>query len=357
LWALATTAVVAERARARATFARREAMATSLVEEHAALHAVTALVARGADLTDLCSLVAQSAATLLSGRVGLVLRFDSAGHGELVGRCVNGIEGYPECGQRLPFEPGSAIGTVLAAGRTARVAPMAPSPFQRHLGERLATPIEIEGHLWGAVAVAGTQDHPLAPDSEERIERFAELVALAIANAEAREQLLVQARTDALTGVANHRAFQEHLEQEARRAREAGRPLALIVFDVDRFKSVNDSGGHLAGDEVLSEVARRIAVSTGPGAVVGRLGGDEFAALLPGCDAAAGRLVAERARRLVAAEPVGPQRVTISAGVSDLAVATNPRELLKSADDALYRAKALGRDACLQSIPQTSIEV
>lgn len=346
--ALAIAAVVAERMRARTAFSRREAATAALLEEHAALHSVAAFVAHGAAMEDVCARVAELAAGLLDGEVGLVLRFGESGAGRIVGRWVREITNYPEPGGELRFAPDSAIGTVLATHRTARVASSAPSPFRTHLGERVATPINIGGRLWGAMAVGGTQDRKLAPDVEGRIERFAELVTLAIGNAEARAQLVEQATTDSLTGVANHRTFHERLADEVASARRHGRPLAVIVFDVDRFKSVNDASGHLTGDAVLAEVAQQIKAELRGGSLLGRLGGDEFAAMLPDCDASGARIVAERARSLVREHALARNRpVTISAGVSDLQDAGTAEDLLQRADDALYRAKAGGRDACL----------
>lgn len=241
---------------------------------------------------------------------------------------------------------------MLATHRTARVASSAPSLFRSHLGERVATPIEIGGRLWGAMAVGATQDGLLAPDIEERIERFAELVTLAIGNAEARAQLVEQATTDSLTGVANHRAFHERLADEVASARRRGRALAVIVFDIDRFKSVNDASGHLTGDAVLAEVAQQIKTELRGGSLLGRLGGDEFAAMLPDCDASGARIVAERARSLVREHALARTRpVTISAGVSDLQDADNAEDLLQRADDALYRAKAGGREPACYTQP------
>ena len=348
LTALACTALLAERMRARAAFSRREAATAAMLDEHAALHNVAALVARGAAMEQVCARVAELAAGLLHSEVGLVLRFEESGRGKIVGRWVREIANYPELGGELRFAPDSAIGTVLTTRRTARVTSGAPSVFRRQLGERVATPIEIGGRLWGVIAVGATRDDPFAPDIKERIERFAELVTLAIGNAEARAQLVVQATTDPLTGLANHGAFHQRLDDEVGRARCHRRPLALIVFDVDRFKSVNDSGGHLMGDAVLVEVSRRINAALREDWLLGRLGGDEFAALLPDCDAAGARAIGERARSLVREDEFADARtVTISAGISDLQVANNAEELLQRADEALYRAKSGGRDACL----------
>jgi diguanylate cyclase (GGDEF)-like protein len=304
-------------------------MSAALLEEHAALQEIAAMVARGAALEDLCARVAESAARLLDGEVALVLRFDESGRGHLVGRSMSAIANYPSPGEELKFAPASAIGTVLSQRRTARVAPRTPSPFQRDLGERIATPLELDGRLWGAMAVGVAGDRALGPDSEGRIERFAELVTLAIGNAEARAQLVARATTDPLTGLANHRAFHERLQDEVARALRYARPLSLVVIDVDRFKAINDTAGHQSGDAVLAEVARRIVSVTRTDSLVGRLGGDEFAVLLPECDGATALQVAERARLAVRSRAIGSHPcVTVSVGVGDLGCAATPQQLL-----------------------------
>lgn len=152
-----------------------------------------------------------------------------------------------------------------------------------------------------------------------------------------------QARTDALTGLPNRRALLEELERELARRRRNGRPLALVMMDLDHFKQVNDLHGHPVGDAVLRETAGRLSSVTRQGETLGRIGGEEFAWLLPDTTPAT---AAERGRQAVAdLDFADVGRCTISAGVSaltseDLGV----DELLRRADEALYRAKAAGRN-------------
>jgi diguanylate cyclase (GGDEF)-like protein len=336
----------------RAAFARRQSAADELLREHAALRDMAAFVAQGHELPALCAHVAQSAAGLLDAEIGLVLRFEDQ-RGILVGRWVRTLRNFPECGEQYRFEPGSAIEQVQAHRRTARVAPGTPSPFRHDFGERVASPIELDGRLWGAVAVAGTRARPLPARGEVRLESFAELVALAIGNADARAQLVAQATTDPLTGVANRRAFDVRLASECLRAHRYARPLSLAIFDVDRFKSINDSVGHLAGDEVLIEIARRLSSTLRPDALLARLGGDEFAAILPECDASTARGVVQRAVREVSATAIGDvPRVTVSSGVADLAQsAASAEELYERADMDLYCVKQHPRATMLTVVP------
>nr|WP_225937169.1 diguanylate cyclase [Myxococcus sp. RHSTA-1-4] len=161
--------------------------------------------------------------------------------------------------------------------------------------------------------------------------------------------------TDGLTGVHNHRHFQERLRDEFRRAQRYDDALSLILLDLDHFKSVNDQHGHAAGDGVLREVAGALQRGVRETDLVARYGGEEFAVLLPRTHLTGALTVAERVRRELRALRVGPDgclRVTASLGVSSFphrSVLT-PEQLLLTADEALYRAKHEGRDRiCLHS--------
>ncbi len=152
------------------------------------------------------------------------------------------------------------------------------------------------------------------------------------------------ASTDALTGLANRGAFDTALHAAAAEAREHGRPLSLVVFDVDAFKSVNDRFGHPVGDRVLAEVGRRLATQAREGEVVARIGGEEFAWILPGLSQTEALEAAERVRARVGAT-LFPEagRLTLSAGVGLLGTGDAPG-LYALADAALLRAKREGRD-------------
>lgn len=166
--------------------------------------------------------------------------------------------------------------------------------------------------------------------------------------AEYHEEIHRLAVIDPLTGVHNRRSLTETLAREVERARRFGRGLAVVLFDVDHFKAVNDRLGHLAGDMVLKEVAARLRGQTRRDELFARYGGEEFAAVLPETDTEGALVYADRARRAVAATPVvfegEPCPVTVSAGVGVLGAAVTPEELLRAADDRLYEAKRAGRN-------------
>ena len=178
------------------------------------------------------------------------------------------------------------------------------------------------------------------------------LIAIFAAGAKYRERLLrlkteVErlSRTDALTGVANRRAFDERLEFELRRAARTGSALAVILVDLDRFKDVNDRNGHPAGDAVLTEVAQCLAGRLRLDDLLARLGGDEFGAIVSGLYGQALEALAGTLCGLVATCAVGPDAIQVTASVG-AAARTRPvtaEELVRAADDALYAAKARGR--------------
>jgi diguanylate cyclase (GGDEF)-like protein/PAS domain S-box-containing protein len=154
-----------------------------------------------------------------------------------------------------------------------------------------------------------------------------------------------QAATDALTGLGNHRAFQQRIRLEVSKAKEVQSGLALVMLDIDGFKEINDSRGHLAGDEVLHGIAVVVSDAAGRGDVY-RYGGDEFAALLPGSDCPKARLTADKIRRAVETWRNGiDARVTVSLGVASLGLAaTSAEELIYGADAAMYWAKSAGKN-------------
>lgn len=161
-----------------------------------------------------------------------------------------------------------------------------------------------------------------------------------------REQLSAMARTDELTGLLNRRYLDLRFAEEFERMGIRGRPLAVVIFDVDHFKRFNDEHGHEAGDRVLQAVSRRARETLRCYDVLGRYGGEEFVAVLPGLHCGDATPVAERLRRDVEQLDVEGLRVTISIGIActEVVAAASPIELLSAADSALYRAKSAGRN-------------
>jgi diguanylate cyclase (GGDEF)-like protein len=153
------------------------------------------------------------------------------------------------------------------------------------------------------------------------------------------------ARTDGLTGLLNHRVFQERIREEIDRALRYNRPLSLILFDIDHFKKFNDTYGHPIGDQVLKMTARTIRGLLRRTDQAFRYGGEEFCILLPETGLENAVLVAERLRQKIAANrTVRNLSVTISLGVASFAKGETPEAVIKRADTALYRGKEGGRN-------------
>jgi len=188
----------------------------------------------------------------------------------------------------------------------------------------------------------------------------AALLALVLALVRSRRQL-AQAREEArrnrrladldgLTGLHNRRYFHEQLAREVARAQRYGRDLALVVFDLDDFKSINDRIGHLAGDAVLAETAERARGVVRSADIACRVGGDEFAVLLPEASGGEAELLCERLHRAVSSTAVAEAgNVSVSAGIAELRADDDPNTFFERADQALYRAKERGKSQVVRA--------
>ncbi len=189
-------------------------------------------------------------------------------------------------------------------------------------------------------------DHEPSTDDIERAEALAESSIPAIENARRYGEARKLAETDALTGLYNQRFFHETLRREVLRAQRYERNLALIVFDVDDFKGINDEIGHLAGDRVLAQAADRLRDAVRSVDVACRIGGDEFAVILPESSAQDADQLFRRVQSSMRGTALGPdeERLRLSAGIAELQHGDTAAGLFERADGALYRAKDQGKD-------------
>jgi diguanylate cyclase (GGDEF)-like protein len=205
-------------------------------------------------------------------------------------------------------------------------------------GEALAVPLVGDGVRLGALLVAMPANVQLELDAE-LVAAAADIAAASLAQERRLALTYAEARRDALTGLLNRRAFDEHIDDLLEREL-----ITLILLDVDRFKDVNDMDGHAAGDEVLSTVARVLLRSARANEEVFRIGGDEFALVVLG-DASDASHATERVLRAVREHSRGRKLPTLSAGIAEASSSESDKtSLVARADAALYAAKEAGRD-------------
>jgi diguanylate cyclase (GGDEF)-like protein len=202
-----------------------------------------------------------------------------------------------------------------------------------------------EGELIGTLAAFWRGRDREATDGElAHLEELAGRAGPAIENARRFREVRQLADLDALTNLHNRRYFHETLARESTRAHRYDRRLALVVFDIDDFKAINDRIGHLAGDAVLASVAERVHSVVRGADVACRVGGDEFAVILPESTLGDAEQLYRRVQFAVASRPLGPfERIHLSAGLAELRPEDDAKTFFERADEALYHAKETGK--------------
>jgi len=205
-------------------------------------------------------------------------------------------------------------------------------------------PIELEDNLRGALLIADPESRG---SSVRHARAFARRFAVALGSEQRRASLLKQAYYDDLTGLPNRQLFKDRLERELAHAKRTNTQVAIIYIDLDRFKNVNDSMGHSAGDALLLAVSQRLVAQIRESDTLARLGGDEFVLIAPGPEEQPAHVLAERLQSALR-EPIVVQDATCFAQAS-IGLAVYPQDgadaegLLRSADIAMYRSKTSGR--------------
>jgi diguanylate cyclase (GGDEF)-like protein len=226
-------------------------------------------------------------------------------------------------------------------------------PFRFYAGAPLIAPL---GTPFGTISVLDRASRGLTESQVTALRSLARQIvrqcALEQENTALRRanvRLAEISMTDALTGVANRRAFDERLEAEEMRTRQTGETFSLLMMDVDNFKRFNDRHGHLAGDQALARIANTLRSNNRSSDLLARYGGEEFALILPQTRAEVAAAVAERLRAAVEAAEMPCQPITLSIGVAAYDRPRGTSGLIAAADQALYAAKSAGRNRVIVS--------
>jgi diguanylate cyclase (GGDEF)-like protein len=250
-------------------------------------------------------------------------------------------------GQRIPLGVG-ILGKVARTGEMALVSNLGGEthllgilPDSRSV---LCIPITYGETLLGVLNVESRAENAFSPQDLLLLNTLADLLATALHNAFVFQKLQQQSITDGLTGVKTRRFFWEALSTEWKRASRSGRPFSVVLIDLDKFKEVNDTHGHLEGDLVLARVGRLLELKCRQSNIVARYGGDEFVILMPETSAEQAQILSERLRLWVASDPMlADHQVTGSFGVGTYPVhGTTVEDLIRVADAGLYVSKRAG---------------
>ncbi|MGH2858270.1 MAG: diguanylate cyclase [Solirubrobacteraceae bacterium] len=333
--------------------------AQRLAAEQAAMRRVATAAIDGDSADGFYQLVAVEIGRLLRAGGAGILRLDDGREARTLGSWARDPERQFEVGDRFPVAPESDFGRALALGRPLRADTHAPDTALGSLGYQssISVPIRVGGRTWGLLTIVADGVGELTGAHERRLIEFAGLISTAVTSFEDRAALAAQASTDALTGVANQRTFRERLAADLARARRYDTTVALAMIDVDHFKRVNDACGHEVGDEVLVEVSAQLHAAIRAGDTLARVGGDEFAWIMPETTAGEAVAAVQRARRAISAGAATEARVTISGGICDTSWTSDPTELMRFADRALYASKRDGRDQVRPYAPSGADEL
>jgi|GEM_PF-1708011 len=262
-------------------------------------------------------------------------------------------------GAKLPVRRRSALAEVVFERRAVSSDDLEIDPRlhdyrdwirERRLRSGAFLPLVVENRVIGMLSVNATSaPRVFSADEVNVFETVANQIAIGVRNARLYGRAKDRANEDSLTGLSNHRYLQERLDNEIARAERAGLPLAIVLLDLNNFKSFNDNFGHQAGDEVLRFVANAVTSCLRTTDVAGRYGGDEFLVILPQADEGGARLLLSRLRRKVeqrndAGFP--PIPIEMSAGIAVYPrEADNKADLVATADRAMYADKKRGTSA------------
>jgi diguanylate cyclase (GGDEF)-like protein len=331
----------AENARLVVSLRRRQRLLEQLL-------AIQSSITRRRPLNQTFDMITEAAQDALRSEIAVLWLRDAQDADRVL---VVSAAGVPGEWRRLPPVPlgeAGAAGAAIRDDRLVTACARAVAPLDDGLYACLAAPVHESGAVTGGLVVADRdRDRTYSGADERSVGAFAEQVSLALTDANTLFRM-EEALHDALTGLASRKLFLERLGQRLHHASLDGSTVALLFLDLDRFKEINDTLGHAAGDQLLMITADRLKAQVRDGGVAARFGGDEFAVMLPqvgGADEAVS-VAARIVDALAAPMAIAQRRLIINASIgialSDLSV-REPAELMHRADVAMYQAKRNGR--------------
>ncbi|MGH9535110.1 MAG: diguanylate cyclase [Terriglobales bacterium] len=257
--------------------------------------------------------------------------------------------------RRVPL----GMGIVGAAARTGQLM-LIPDlrqnaqaiPVHADSGAALAIPIVYAGQTLGVLNLESAAPRAFAPDRVHVLRTLADQIAIALNNSLGFQQMQQQAITDGLTGLKTRRYFMEELQREWKRSSRSGRPFSVVLIDLDNFKNINDTHGHMEGDMTLVHLARVLQQKCRGSNTLARYGGDEFTILMPEGNAQMASSLCDRLKVWLATDSkLSDRQLTASFGVASYPEhGTTPEEVLRAADVSMYAAKGAGGNQVMAQV-------
>ena len=239
--------------------------------------------------------------------------------------------------QELARAAEADVVTVRVGGRVEQLAPGSASGAVR---SEVSVPLHQDGDVIGTISLGFLDGRAVAPEEVELLAAFADVAGVALRNAEDHAALRREANLDPLTGCLNHGAFHERLREEVARAQRGADPFALVLLDLEGLKAVNETLGHLSGDEMLRTVGAVLRAGVRVQDQVARFGGDEFALILPDTGGEAAHRLVERLTACLSAAPhPGERPIHAHAGLAEWRPGDTPKSVMERADRMLREDK------------------
>jgi diguanylate cyclase (GGDEF)-like protein len=322
---------------------RELAGALERAEEEGRRSRIFGELAGSIDLDEVLSRTLEAAGALEDADAALVMLPDAQGGKPLVATLGLSVEEAER--HAITGPPDGRLARSITMSYTYPELEREAKPGEGVIHAGLAVPLPGDSSTLGYLTVFTRRNgHDYSDEDVRQLETLALRAGPAIENARRFREARQLADLDALTGLHNRRYFNETLARECARAHRYERKLALIVFDLDDFKEINDRIGHLAGDTVLAEAAERVRDVVRTADIACLVGGDEFAVILPESSLNDADQLYRRIQNAISSRPLGQGgKLFLSAGVAELRAEDDPVAFFQRADDALYRAKEAGK--------------